>query len=204
MPAAARDISVADPGTSAPAVAPTDPAHPDAESVVFAGTKYCLRTRQHDQFVFTPSGQEDPARWADMITLICDSTVSDGKGLAEKAIACWQGSRDARATIWHINYVPRLDQMPARSDALYVLATALARPEHNYDEFAYTTIRFVAGVATTARYSHREYREGRSSTERVVSWLTKNESLGESWFTWDGAGEFVRSASSASVDHASL
>lgn len=60
------------------------------------------------------------------------------------AIAWWKSNRDGRVTIWRINYVPRLDHMAAREDALHLTATIPSRLDHGYDEFAYTTIRFAA------------------------------------------------------------
>jgi hypothetical protein len=169
------------------------------ESVVFAGIKYYLRTHQKDRYTFTPAGQENLERWTDMITLAYDPKVTEGKQLAEQAVAWWQFNRDARARFWHINYVPRLDQMPARANALYLTATILARPDHDYDEFAYTTIRLVGGIAATARYSHREYRTGPSSDERSGTWMKENQSLGEDWFVWDGVDEYARKLKSVGI-----
>lgn len=170
----------------------TELVNENAKAVIFEGIKYHLRTHQDGKYVFTPSGQENLERWTDRITLTYDAKVTDGKSLAEKAIAWWQTNRSAAAHVLDINYVPRLDQMPARKDALYITRTILARPENDYDEFAFTTIRIVEGVGATARYSHREYRTGASSMERNTAWVRTNESLGERWFVWDGVTQYAR------------
>jgi len=193
---AALSSSSAGTGIQSQTVESPEAVRASAQSVIFAGIKYYLRAHQNDQYIFTPSGQENLGRWTDMITLAYDPKVTEGKQLAEKAITWWQLNRDARVHFVQINYVPRLDQIPARGDALYLTATVLDRPNHDFDEFAYTTIRLVEGKATTARYSHREYRTGFSSPERTTAWVKMHVSLGEDWFIWDGAEEYARKLTS--------
>ena len=168
------------------------PASDNGNVVIFSGTKYFLRTAKDGQYVFTPNGQEDLQRWTDMISLSYYPEIKEGNSLAAKAIDWWKHCRSTRAHILQMNFVPRIDQMPARDNAFYTTFTLLEKPYNDYDEFAYTALRIVGGIGATSTYSHREYRTGMISPERNFTWARKNDPVGEAWFVWDGVAEYAQ------------
>jgi hypothetical protein len=168
------------------------PVSDNGNVVIFSGTKYFLRSTKDGQYVLTPGGQEDLQRWTDMITLSYYPEITEGKSLAAKAIDWWDHCRSTRIHILEINFVPRIDQMPARDNAIYTTFTLLAKPYNDYDEFAYTALRIVEGIGATSTYSHREYRTDLVSSERDFTWARKNKPVGEAWFVWDGVSEYAR------------
>ena len=179
------------PGNSLLAGKPPASVSDNGNVVVYLGTKYFLRSTKDGQYVFTPDGQEDLQRWTDMITLSYFPQITEGKSLAAKALEWWSHCRSMRARILDINYVPRIDLMATRDNALYITLTLLAKPDNDYDEFAFTALRIVEGVGAASTYAHREYRTGLVSPEKDFAWAQKNRPVDEAWYGWDGVSEYA-------------
>jgi hypothetical protein len=166
------------------------PASDNGAVVIFSGTKYFLRTAKDDEYVFTPDEQEDLQQWTDMIRLSYYPEITDGKSLAAKAIAWWEHYRKTRTRIFKINFIPRLDQMPAHDDALYTAVTISEKPYNDYDEFSYTAVRIVEGIGMALVYSHREHRDHLIEMGINNTWILRNERLEDAWFTWNGIPQY--------------
>ena len=180
------------PGNSLLAGKPPASVSDNGNVVVYLGTKYFLRSTKDGQYVFTPDGQEDLQRWTDMITLSYFPQITEGKSLAAKALEWWSHCRSMRAHILDINFVPRIDQMPSRDNALYITSAFIAQPYNNYDEFSYTAVRIVEGIGAVSTYAHREYRTGPAVHEKYSTWGEKNKPVAEAWYVWDGVSEYAQ------------
>jgi hypothetical protein len=64
---------------------PTKPDQKRAAPLSFGGVDYMHRWSKNGQNEFTPKGQEDLARWQDMITINVHEGVVNGDRLADRA-----------------------------------------------------------------------------------------------------------------------
>jgi len=183
------------PGNSLLAGKPPASVSDNGNVVVYLGTKYFLRSTKDGQYVFTPDGQEDLQRWTDMITLSYFPQITEGKSLAAKAIEWWSHCRSMRAHFFDLNFVPRIDLMPSRDNALYVASTLIAQPDNNYDEYAFTALRIVEGIGAISTYTHRNYRTRQALQETwQETWRIGYESraVHQGWYVWSGVSEYAQ------------
>lgn len=133
---------------------------------VFAGTDYFHRWSQNDQHEFTPEGQENLDKWADMITINVYQSAHDGDALAAKANAVLQNYKS------HNGRVLRTDSVPQTTDrfAEHFIAVVFGRP--NFIEAAFARFKLVNGVGCSVVYSHRIY--GEKVGDPMSAWLKDN------------------------------
>lgn len=138
---------------------------PEAE-FKFRGVEYFHRWSKDDQHEFTPRGQEDLERWADMITINRVRSVVNGEGLAGIANAVLETYKSNRAIVLRTDSVPRTADKPAE----YLIAVLFPRPD--FIEAVFARFKIVSGIGTCAIYSHREY--GKEIGDRMSAWLKTN------------------------------
>jgi len=136
--------------------------------LIFAGTDYLHRWSKDDQHEFTPHGQEDLARWADMITIHHYRSVKEGESLASTANAVLENYKRNGARVLRTDAVPRTAEKPAE----YLLVVLFPRPD--FIETVFARFKLVGGIGSAAIYSHREY--GQKIGDQMSAWLQKNGS----------------------------
>jgi hypothetical protein len=88
---------------------PTEPDQKTAATLSFGGVDYLHRWSKNGQNEFTPKGQEDLAKWQDMITINVHEGVVNGDQLADLANRVL-GNYQARA-----RYCGRIQSLERRS-----------------------------------------------------------------------------------------
>ena len=132
----------------------------------FAGVKYFHRFAKDDLFEYTPEGQEDLKRWADMVTINYYRTAKDGDGLATTANAVLANYKAHKAVVLKTASVPQTPDKPAE----HLIVVVFPRPE--FVETAFARFRMHEGVGTSVVYSHRIY--GNNVDNAMRAWLDKN------------------------------
>ena len=132
----------------------------------FRDVGYFHRWSQNTQHEFTPAGQEDLKKWADMVTLNAYTHVRDGDALAAVANALLENYKTHKAMVLKTNSVPRT---PNR-EAEHFVAAIFARPE--FIEVAFTRLKMVDGAGCSIVYSHRMY--GEKIGDQMSAWLKTN------------------------------
>lgn len=136
------------------ALAPVTSAHSQAPqpamTLPFAGTPYLHRWSQAGQNEFTPAGQEDLARWQDMLTLNVYDGVTTGEQLANVANNVLARYQQAGA-ILRTNSVPAAPGRPAE----HLIVAALSAP--GVRELVFTRFVLTAEAGMAIVVSHRLY-----------------------------------------------
>ena len=132
----------------------------------FSGVDYFHRWSKGEQHEFTPLGQEDLKKWADMITLNGYPDVRDGDALAAKANAVLENYTNNRARVLKTSSVPRTADRPAE----HLIAVVFGRPD--FIEVAFARLKMIDGVGCSIVYSHRIY--GEKIGDQMSAWLSAN------------------------------
>ena len=133
---------------------------------VFGGIDYFHRWSQNDQHEFTPQGQENLDKWADMITINVYQSAHDGDALAAKANAVLENYKSHNGRVLRTDSVPRTADRPAE----HFIAVVFGRP--NFIEAAFARFKLVNGVGCSIVYSHRIY--GEKVGDPMSAWLKDN------------------------------
>lgn len=132
----------------------------------FGGVEYFHRWSKDDQHEFTPSGQEDLARWVDMVTINRYRSAVDGEALAAMANAVLENYKSNGAMVLRIDSVPRTAEKPAE----YLMVVLFPRPD--FIEAVFARFKIAGGIGTSVIYSHREY--GKRIGDLMSAWLNAN------------------------------
>jgi hypothetical protein len=160
----------------APAAAMTASQKP---ALSFRGTQYLHRWSKNEQHEFTPAGQEDLAKWTDMVTLHTYSKVTDGEALAGVANTVLGNYQAAKAMVLKTDSIARTATRPAE----HFIAVVFGR--QNFLEVAFTRLRLVDGVGCSAVYSHRIH--GEKVGPKMQEWLQKNApDVEKALMEWNG------------------
>ena len=135
-------------------------------ALVFGGIDYFHRWSQNDQHEFTPEGQENLDKWADMITINVYQSAHDGDALAAKANAVLENYKSHNGRALRTDSVPRTPDRPAE----HFIAVVFGRP--NFIEVAFARFKLVNGVGCSIVYSHRIY--GEKVGDQMSAWLNDN------------------------------
>ena len=135
-------------------------------ALVFGGIDYFHRWSQNDQHEFTPEGQENLDKWADMITINVYQSAHDGDALAAKANAVLENYKSHNGRVLRTDSVPRTPDRPAE----HFIAVVFGRP--NFIEVAFARFKLVNGVGCSIVYSHRIY--GEKVGDQMSAWLNDN------------------------------
>ena len=135
-------------------------------ALVFGGIDYFHRWSQNDQHEFTPEGQENLDKWADMITINVYQSAHDGDALAAKANAVLENYKTHNGRVLRTDSVPRTADRPAE----HFIAVVFGRP--NFIEAAFARFKLVNGVGCSIVYSHRIY--GEKVGDQMSAWLNDN------------------------------
>jgi len=133
---------------------------------IFGGVGYLDRWSQNDQHEFTPEGQEDLEKWADMITINVYPSAHDGDALAAKANAVLENYKSHQGTVLRTNSVPRTSDQAAE----HFIAVMFGRPK--FIELAFARFKLVDSVGCSIVYSHRIY--GEKVGDQMNAWLNEN------------------------------
>lgn len=165
-------------GWNVTAEATTVPKEAPMTLVFGGGTDYIHRWSKGGQNEFTPSGQEDLAKWTDMVTINVHDTVTDGDQLANVANTVLTNYEGAGG------YVIRTDSKPLTPErsAEHLVVAVLGNPE--YLEAAFARFVLHEGVGFVIVYSHRVYGEAGAEMDK---WLQSNgTSVEEMLMAWNG------------------
>lgn len=162
-----------------PFVASARTAPEESASFQFRDDRYFHRWSSAEQHEFTPEGQEDLAKWTDMVTIHRYLNVTDGEQLAATANAILGNYRRARGMVVRTSSLPRTEDRPAE----HLLVVLFPTPE--YIEAAFTRLKLSDGVGTSTVYSHREY--GKKIGDRMSAWLKENGvHIEKALMAWEG------------------
>ncbi len=144
----------------------------------FNQTEYVHRWSQNGQHEFTPPGQEDLSKWADMLTINFYQNVTDGEALARFANQVLENYKAAKAIVLKTDSVPRTNEKPAE----HLMAVVFGRP--TFLEGVQTRLRMVNGQGVSIVYSHRMY--GKAAGPEMSNWLKENgPSIEKALMTWE-------------------
>jgi hypothetical protein len=147
-----------------PSAAGTGAAAPPVFS--FRGVAYWHRWSLNDQHEFTPKGQEDLEKWADMITVNAYPDANDGDSLAAKANAVLGNYKSHQGIVLKTDSIPRTKDRPAE----HYIAVVFGRP--NFMEAAFARFKLADGAGCSIVYSHRIY--GEKIGDQMSAWLANN------------------------------
>lgn len=139
---------------------------PAVPAFTFNSTAYFARWNGGSQHEFTPAGQEDLDKWADMFTANIYDAAHDADGLAKMANAVLGNYQSRGAKILRTDSVPRTATSPAE----HLVVALFAQPM--FIEIAFNRFVFVDGVGCSLTYSHRVY--GTKSGDAASAWLSAN------------------------------
>lgn len=140
-------------------------AAPAALSLTLAGTTFLHRWSRQDQHEFTPAGDEDLTRWADMLTLAVHPGVRSGEALAELANAVLARYR-TNGKVLVTRSVPR----SASGAAQHLAVAVLGRPQ--FLEAAFARFLLHDGVGLVVVRSHRVH--GTAAGPAMSRWLAEH------------------------------
>jgi hypothetical protein len=141
-------------------------AGPGKSVIFFDGVGYLHRWSMNHQHEFTPEGQEDLAKWSDMITINVYPDAHDGEALATKANAVLENYKGHKGRVLRTSFIPRTSKQPAE----HFIAVVFGRP--NFIEVALARFKLVDGRGCSIVYSHRIY--GEKIGDQISAWLKKN------------------------------
>ena len=144
----------------------------------FRGVDYFHRWSQGEQHEFTPAGQEDLKKWADMMTLNSYPHVDDADGLATTANSVLESYKKHNAKVLKTSSVPRTANRPAE----HFIAVLFGRPD--FIEVAFARFKLVDAKGFSFVYSHRIY--GEKIGNEMSAWLSANgEAVEKALMKWD-------------------
>lgn len=138
----------------------------------FGDQTFVLRWSSAHQHEFTPAGQEDLARWTDMVTINLYPEVTDGQGLAEVANRVLATYQRNNARVLRTASIPRTADRPAEH-----LIVALF-PVPDFIEAVFARFRMNDGIGSAVIVSHRIH--GHQAGPAMASWLQANGPVVES------------------------
>ena len=151
--------------------------HAEPASFRFGEIDYFHRWAKDDQHEYTPEGQEDLAKWSDMLTVNRYQTALSGEALASVANAVLENYKANHASLLKTDSVPRTVDRPAE----YLIVVLFPRPL--FIEAVFARFRMTNGVGSSFIYSHREY--GKKIGDEISAWLQKNgPSIEKNLMTW--------------------
>lgn len=149
-----------------------------AAAFTFAEVKYFHRFTNKEQHEYTPDGQENLNRWADMVTINYYRQVKDGEALATAANSVLETYKANKAVVYKTDSIPRTKDKPAE----HLIVVIFPRP--TFIEVAFARFRMPDGVGTSVVYSHRVY--GEKIGNVMKAWLEKNGAITErNLMKWD-------------------
>lgn len=152
-------------------VAPLSWAASVTKEFTFAGSDYFHRWSQEDQHEFTPQGQEDLAKWQDMVTLHRYEAARNAEQMAAVANAVLDNYQQRGAIIL------KVDASPARGSQPAVYFIAAVFPQPSFIEAVFTRLKLENGTGTGVIYSHRLY--GKATGDSMSAWLKVNATARE-------------------------
>ncbi|MFN0120482.1 MAG: hypothetical protein ACKV2V_08275 [Blastocatellia bacterium] len=153
-------------GTVPPQGAAAKPA-----AFAFSGVDYFHRYTKNDQHEYTPAGQADLDKWADMVTIHVYRKVRDGDALAAMANAVLSNYKANQAVVVRTSSVPRTKDKLAE----HLIVVNFGRPE--FIEAVFARFRMHGGAGSAVIYSHRIY--GKKVGDQMSAWLAKNGEVTE-------------------------
>jgi len=132
----------------------------------FRGQTYEARFSKGNLHEFTPKGQTDLKKWADMITRNDYPHVKDGEGLAKAANGVLETYKQNQAVVVNTNSVPRT----ATKAAEHLIVVIFSRPDFMEAAFARFVMDGKAGASLI--YSHRIY--GDKVGDAMTEWIKQN------------------------------
>lgn len=149
-----------------------------AMSFSFAGTEWLHRWSKAGQNEFTPRGQEDLARWRDMVTVNLHESVRTGEQLADLANRVL-GNYRANGRILRTDSKPRTPQREAE----HLVIAAFVTPK--LAEAAFARILLAGGAGCVVVRSHRIH--GEQAGPPLSDWLRANgPAVERELMAWDG------------------
>ena len=149
-----------------PAKSAVEPAAPAKPSFVFKEAGYFHRWSLNNQHEFTPEGQEDLEKWAEMVTMNIYPNVHEGEGLASVANVVLDNYKNHKAVVLKTDSVPRTPERPAE----HFIAVVFGQPK--FIEVAYARFKLADGTGCSIVYSHRLY--GEKIGDKMSAWLKEN------------------------------
>lgn len=154
---AAAPLHAAGPATPQAGAAPL--------SLDFGGTRFHHRWSKDNLNEFTPQGQDDLARWTDMLTINVHPAVGEGEALARLANAVLARYQEA-GTVLRTHSVPATDRTPAEH---LVVAVFVA---DGMVEVSFARFVLVDGSGYVVIYGHRGY--GEDAASQMDAWIRAN------------------------------
>ena len=146
---------------------------PSKAAFRFGDVAYFHRWSKDQQHEFTPEGQEDLAKWTDMVTVNVYPSVRDGDALAAQANAVLENYKQHNARLLRTDSLPRT--------AEHFIAVVFGRP--GFVEVAFARFRLADGAGSSFVYSHRIY--GERAGDEASAWLKANgPKLETALMTW--------------------
>lgn len=148
----------------------------------FADVEYFHRFTDKDLHEYTPAGQQDLEKFADMVSINYYRTAKDGESLAVIANNVLGLYKKNQGVVLRTNSVPRTKEKPAE----HLIVVAFIRP--TFQEVAFARFRMHKGIGTSVVYSHRVY--GDNAKDEMKGWLKKTGSdMEQAVTTWDDMPE---------------
>lgn len=164
-------------GGLAAADKPADSPGASAATLTFNGAVYHHRWSKAGQNEYTPEGDQDLARWRDMVTINTHDAVRNGEQLAALANSVLSNYQK-HGKIVRTDSRPRTPQRPAE----HLIVAILGNPQ--LLEAVFARVVLVDGVGAVAVYSHRIY--GKDAAGPMGEWLKANgPSIEKALMTWD-------------------
>jgi len=143
----------------------------------FQGVDYYHRYSKDTLHEYTPKGQENLQKWADMITINDYPSVRTGDGLASAANSVLETYKNNGAVVVKTDSVARTSTKPAE----HLIVVLFPRKE--FIEAAFARFLLVQGQGHSAVVSHRIY--GRAAGDAMSKWLSaKGEALEKALMAW--------------------
>ncbi len=165
-------------GSAIPQCVSAQQSSPAKPAFRFADVAYFQRWSKGDQHEFTPAGQEDLAKWTEMVTVNLYRSVRDGDSLAAQANAVLENYKKHNARVLRTDSLPRTADRPAE----HFIAVVFGRPE--FIEVVFARLRQADGMGCSLVYSHRIY--GERAGDEASAWLKANgPKMEKALMTWN-------------------
>jgi hypothetical protein len=132
----------------------------------FNGQPYFHRYSKGNLHEFTPKGQSDLLKFADMVTINRYPSAKDGESLAATANNVLEVYKSNGAKVLKTSSVPRTEKKPAE----HLIVVVFGRP--NFLEASFARFSNVNGAGASMVYSHRIY--GAKVGDAMMKWLGAN------------------------------
>lgn len=138
-----------------------------AATLSFNGGEFVHRWSEKGQHEFTPKGDEDLAKWKEMVTINVFDGVRDGEALARIANGVL-GNYQKNGHIMRTLSKPRTE----KSEAEHFIAAVLQAP--GVWEVAFARVLMFEGRGVAAVYSKRFYGESDAAKDQMSAWFKAN------------------------------